>query len=156
MTRSGGCRCGLLRYELTAELGPVFNCHCRFCRQVHGAAFTTIALMPRSGLQWSAGSQEAARFETPRGSIRHFCGVCASPVCNLPFEEKLLCLVVSSLDAPEDVAPWAHFNIESKAPWFGIQDDLPQFETGPTPEEWAALIESRELRARSGELDPGE
>jgi hypothetical protein len=51
-------------------------------------------------------------------------------------------LVVTSLDDDSDVAPWAHFNIESKAPWLTILDDLPQFETGPTPEEWAALARS--------------
>ena len=139
MARSGGCRCGLVRYDLTGDLGPVFNCHCRFCRQIHGAAFTTIAMVPRSNFQWSPGSSEASQFKTPGGSVRNFCGVCATPVCNLPREENLLCLVVASLDDDSELAPWAHFNIESKAPWFTIADDLPQFEAGPTPEEWAEL-----------------
>jgi len=142
-TRTGGCQCGLVRYELAAEIGPVFNCHCRFCRRIHGAAFTTIALVPRSGFQWSADSSEPAQFKTPGGSIRHFCGVCASPVCNHPLAPELLCLVVGSLDDDSEFAPWAHFNTESKAPWFTIHDDLPQFETVPTPQEWAALARKR-------------
>jgi hypothetical protein len=52
----------------------------------------------------------------------------------------LLCLVVASLDDESQTRPWAHFNTESKAPWFVIQDELPQFETGPTPEQWARLV----------------
>ncbi len=138
-TLTGGCRCGLIRYELAAEIGPVFNCHCQFCRRIHGAPFTTIALVPRSGLRWLEDSQDPAQFRTPGGSLRHFCGVCASPICNHPAEPELLCLVVSSLDDESGVAPWAHFNTESKAPWFAINDDLPQFEKNPTPEDWAAL-----------------
>ena len=138
--RTGGCRCGLVRYELTGELGPVFHCHCRFCRQIHGAAFTTIALVPRSALRWLARSANATQFRTPCGSLRHFCGTCASPLCNHPLEPDLLCLVVASLDDESQTRPWAHFNTESKAPWFLIQDELPQFETGPTPEQWARLV----------------
>ncbi len=121
----------------------MFHCHCRFCRQIHGAAFTTIALVPRTALRWLHGSAEAATYATPRGSVRHFCGVCTAPICNHPLEPDLLCLVVTSLDDDSRVEPWAHFNTEAKAPWFTIQDDLPQFATGPTPEEWAALARAR-------------
>ena len=136
---TGGCRCGRLRYEVSGDLGPVFNCHCRFCRQVHGAAFTTVALIPRATFRWSESSAEASRFVTPQGSVRHFCGDCASPVCNHPPEPELLCLVVSSLDAELDTRPWAHLNTESKAPWYEITDDLPQYETGPDPTEMQRL-----------------
>ena len=135
------------RYELEAEIGPVFNCHCQFCRKVHGAAFTTVAFVPRSAFRWVSESPDVAEWRTPGGSVRHFCAVCASPLCNHPREEDLLCLVVASLDDPSVASPWVHLNTESKTPWFEIADDLPQFETGPTPEEWVAL--AREHRATS-------
>lgn len=140
---TGGCRCGSLRYRLTQEIGPVFNCHCSFCRKIHGAAFTTVALLPRSAFEWLPDSGAPAIFTTPRGSVRHFCGTCASPVCNHPVEPELLALVISSLDDDSTTEPWAHFNLESKANWFVIGDDLPQFETGPTPGEWAELARNR-------------
>ncbi len=136
---TGGCRCGRLRYEVSGDLGPVFNCHCRFCRQVHGAAFTTIALIPRAAFRWSESSAEPSRFVTPLGSVRHFCGDCASPVCNHAREPELLGLVVSSLDEELDTRPWAHLNTESKAPWYEITDDLPQYKTGPDPAEMQRL-----------------
>lgn len=146
--RTGGCRCGCLRYEVTGEPRFVFNCHCRFCRQVHGAAFTTVAIFPRAAFRWSAASAEPARWVTPLGSVRHFCGTCASPVCNHPREPELLCLVVASLDVELATPPWAHVNLESKAPWLEIKDAIPQFATFPSPAEMEALV--RRNRARVG------
>jgi hypothetical protein len=132
-----------VRYELEAEIGPVFNCHCRFCRQVHGAAFTTVAIVPRAAFRWVRGSEKVTQYRTPRGSLRHFCSVCASPLCNHPLEPDALCLVVASLDEPSVAKPWAHLNLESQAPWFVPSDDLPRFRGEPTREEWAALARAR-------------
>ena len=137
--RTGGCRCGSLRYEVTGDFEFVFNCHCRFCRQIHGAAFVTVAIVPRQAFRWSPKSGEPSRFVTPQGSVRHFCGTCASPVCNHPREPALLCLVVASLDEPLGTAPWAHLNTESKVPWFEISDGLPQFATVPNTSEMEQL-----------------
>lgn len=133
----------MLRYELSADLGPVINCHCRFCRQVHGAVFTTVAIVPRSAFRWKPESTRPAKYRTPHGSMRHFCSICASPICNHSLEPEALCLVVASLDDDSTVRPWAHVNLESKAPWFVPEDDLPKFQGDPTPEEWAALARAR-------------
>lgn len=136
---TGGCRCGRLRYAVTGELGFTFSCHCSFCRRIHGSAFTTVAIVPRAAFRWAEGSGEPAAFVTPLGSVRRFCGRCASPVCNQPREPELLCLVVASLDDERDIAPCAHMNTESKAPWFEIADGLPQFATFPTADELKGL-----------------
>ncbi len=96
--------------------------------------------MARSGLQWTEGSEEPTTFKTPMGSIRHFCGRCATPICNFPSEPSILCLVVSSLDDDLDESPWAHVNLESKAPWFQIGDDLPKFPGYPDDQAFAGLI----------------
>ncbi len=138
----GGCRCGELRYELTSGSGPIWNCHCRFCRQVHGAAFTTVAIMPRNSFRWSDASGLPSIYETPLGSIRHFCGICASPICNFPLERALICLVVASLDDELDRTLWAHVNLESKAAWFQIGDDLPRFQKSPDLDELELLAKS--------------
>ncbi len=138
--RNGGCRCDSIRYEVSTSFGPIWNCHCRFCRQVHGAAFTTVAILPRSGFALLSSSGEPVRFVTPQGSVRHFCGACGSPIYNLPREPEILCLVVSSLDTELERSPWAHVNVESKAPWFAIGDALPQFPGMPDAEGLARLV----------------
>jgi hypothetical protein len=139
--RRGGCLCGALRYETNGPFGPIWNCHCAFCRRIHGAAFTTVAMMARTAFQWSDGSDEPTIFKTPMGSIRHFCGRCATPICNFPSEPAVLCLIVSSLDDELDESPWAHVNLESRAPWFHVGDDLPRFPAYPDDKTFAELIE---------------
>lgn len=47
---TGGCMCGAVRYECSAE--PVFmgNCHCRNCQRVTGTAFAAVILVPRNAV----------------------------------------------------------------------------------------------------------
>lgn len=124
---TGGCLCGAVRYELHHEIEAITNCHCRFCRRAHGAAFITTAFVPTAALRWVSGEGEIARHEA-----RHFCRTCATRLFNrvdaLP---QFTVLMVASLDDPPSLAPASHFNVESKAPWFEILDDAPQFPSLP-------------------------
>jgi hypothetical protein len=137
---TGHCRCGHLRYEVAAPLGPVVSCHCSFCRRIHGAAFTTIALVPDGAVTWRSGSGEPALFRTPLGNLRHFCGRCASPTWNRSPALPLAAVVISSLAEDDQPPPWAHVNTESKARWHMIGDALPQFAAWPGPDELALLL----------------
>jgi len=138
---TGGCRCGRLRYRFAGPFGPVANCHCGFCRRVHGAAFTTVAFVDPHGFSWSSPPEAVSRFETPLGAVRHFCGRCASPIFNFSPVLDLGALITQSLDGVQ-LVPWAHVNTESKAPWLVIGDALPQFPTWPSPEELRGLLDA--------------
>jgi hypothetical protein len=140
---SGGCRCGALRYEVDGDLGPVVNCHCAFCRRIHGAPFTTIVFLSHHAFAWAPGSAEPARWTTPAGNIRQFCGVCASPVCNYSTAVDLASLVVASLPDERQPAPWMHVNTESMSPHHEIRDGLPRFAAWPTPDELRAIARGR-------------
>lgn len=140
MAITGNCQCGNLRYEVAGPLGPVAHCHCTFCRRVHGAAFTTVALVPAAAVSWQSSSGEPSRFRTPLGNVRHFCGLCAAPLWNRAPAEGLAAVVVASLAAEFQPSPWMHVNTESKAPWFTINDPLPQFLEWPAPLELEALL----------------
>lgn len=48
--------------------------------------------------------------------------------------------MVASLDMELERPPWAHVNLESKAPWFIIGDELPQFSAMPDADQFARLI----------------
>ncbi len=150
MIRTGSCRCGHLEYQLVGEFAPVVNCHCSFCRRVHGAAFTTVAFLPATGFSWLSSPGRSSTYTTPAGNVRHFCGRCASPVCNLRPGVDVACVVVASLLEEHQLPPWAHVNTESKAPWYKIADGLPQFREWPTPDEL------RELAREHGSTLPPE
>ena len=145
--RTGGCLCGRLRYQVSGTLAPVVNCHCRFCRRVHGAPFTTLAFLAASAFEWSTSSEPASDFVTEAGHIRRFCGECSSPICNFAADGvDVASLVVGSLADEFQLAPWFHVNLESKSPWFEIGDDLPRFDQWPGPTELLDLARKHETR----------
>lgn len=141
MLRAGSCFCGALGYEIAGPLGPVASCHCAFCRRIHGAAFTTVALVASEAISWLPSSSEPSRFTTPLGSVRHFCGQCASPLWNQTPNAGLAAVVVFSLVDGDQPLPWMHVNIESKAPWSTLRDGLPQFVGWPAAEALERLLQ---------------
>ena len=45
-TITGGCACGVIRYEVTAEPIVTFNCHCRDCQKTTGGATDSCKYVP--------------------------------------------------------------------------------------------------------------
>jgi hypothetical protein len=144
--RNGECRCGYLQYTVTEELAPVFNCHCQFCRRIHGASFTTVGYLSAAAFAWLSGTGEASCFVTPVGHHRYFCGRCSSPIYNLAPAIGLACVVVGSLSQGAQPAPWAHINTESKDPNFEIPGGLPLFSSWPEPSELLDLARAHGAR----------
>ena len=136
MTRTGRCLCGGVRYEIDGELPLLVNCHCQFCRRAHGSAFVTCAWIQSSSFRFTAGEDLVHRSYRGPG-FRCFCSSCGTRLFNGRKDVPFLTLVISSLEEAPDKGPAMHINLESKAPWYEITDDLPQYQTIP-PEIEAA------------------
>jgi hypothetical protein len=131
MTRTGRCYCGLVRYELTGALGPIVNCHCRNCRRAHGAAFATMSLVESRALRITSGEEAVREYRNPEG-FRYFCERCGGRLFNRPMStDAVRILAVATLDQDPAERPVMHVNVESKAAWYDILDDLPQYEALP-------------------------
>ena len=52
---TGGCACGAIRYECSAEPIMMFKCHCRDCQQVTGGGFVAGLLVPASAFRLTKG-----------------------------------------------------------------------------------------------------
>ncbi len=127
MATEGYCLCKTVRFELDFEIVATSNCHCQFCRRAHGAAFVTTALVPTSALRITAGEESIARHQG-----RYFCRTCGSRLFNRGDSyPDATSLVVTSLAQDPTVRPAAHMNVESKARWYEILDDSPQFASFP-------------------------
>ncbi len=133
---SGHCLCGEVRYRVDHEIGLVVNCHCSFCRRAHGAPFVPISLVDKTAFHFTAGEEHTRIFDTPGGGARCFCQLCGTRICNYPrVMPDQLSLLVETLDEGIDQAPSLHINVESKASWYEIADEQPQFDAlpkGPT------------------------
>ena len=128
----GGCLCGAVRYEVSASLGLVENCHCSMCRKAHGAAFSTNSVVPTSALKVTAGADLISAYESSPNRRKCFCSRCGSQLfirrVNKP---EFTVITLGSLDGEVQARPERHVFVESQASWYKITDALPQFKIYP-------------------------
>ena len=128
MSVKGSCLCGGIRYEVTGPLGLVVHCHCSMCRKATGAAFRSRAAVPASAFRWLAGEALVSKYESSPGETRTFCRVCGATLPTFFRDHpEQIGLPLGTLDDDPGVRPSAHVFVASKAPWFEIEDALPQF-----------------------------
>lgn len=139
----GSCLCGNVAFEISGELLRPLNCHCEQCRKQHGAAFRSRVRVRKEDFHWVRGEELIKFYESSPGFHRGFCSNCGTPVINWPGPDSKLAEAnpaVSSeygvpmgiLDDDPGVRPAFHMFVRSKAPWFEINDDLPQHKTFPS------------------------
>lgn len=137
----GNCLCGSIKYELKSDLKAVVNCHCGFCSKAHGAAFTTLLFVPLADLRITEGKELLESYHVENlNADRCFCSQCGTRLYNSLPSMGRANLVVATLTTDDPICPLAHVNTESKCSWFQINDDLPQFLSSPSPDEFKALL----------------
>ena len=137
----GSCLCESIKYEIDGNLKPIVNCHCRYCRKAHGAAFTTLLFTQASNLRITAGEDFLSKFHIENlNANRCFCSYCGSRLYNELPAMGMASVVVATITTDDEMNPVAHFNTESKCAWFQIGDSLPQFLTVPSPSEFGKLL----------------
>ncbi len=144
-TVRGSCLCGGVKFEITGPLLRPLNCHCSLCRKQQGAAFRSRARVRRDDFKWLQGEQLLTYYEATAGYRRGFCRVCGSPILNRAEPHSRLAqnhpqtltefgIALGVLDDDPGVRPESHIFVGSKATWYDITDDLPQFaESGLPP-----------------------
>lgn len=153
MAVTGSCLCGAVRYEVDPDPPAPLSCHCRFCRRAHGAPFVMVSAIPRETLRWLSGEELISEYATRGGGQRYFCSVCGTRLYNSPRSfPGLVSLVVATLDEELASGPVAHINVESKAPWFEIQDGLPRFDA--LPKAAKRVLETKKI-PRADDPDAG-
>jgi hypothetical protein len=124
---SGKCECGAVRYRVADEFLYAANCHCSLCRAATGSAFKAFAGIERDKLELTDGL-DSLLVVGEADSNHTRCGVCGSFLFSVVREGAYVHVAMGSLvDAP-GIRPTHHIFVGSKAPWFEITDDLPQFE----------------------------
>ena len=124
----GSCLCGGIRYEISGKLYAALNCHCSMCRKAQGTAFRSRAKVRSADFCWIAGEHLLIFFESSPGNRRGFCRVCGSPMLTkFDADSSVFGLPLGALDDDPGIRTEMHVYVASKAPWFTISDDLPQF-----------------------------
>ncbi|WP_025771036.1 GFA family protein [Thioalkalivibrio sp. HK1] len=130
MAIEGGCLCGIVRYEITGPLTFADHCHCSMCRRQHGAAFSTYAAFDPSHFKWLSGEDFIKIYETSTGAGWCFCSECGSSLAGTE-QGRITCITLGTVEGDIDIEPALHLFVGSKAKWYDIADDRPQFEKRP-------------------------
>ena len=127
MLLAGRCECGAVRYTVADDFRYAANCHCSNCRASTGAAFKPFAGIEREKLRITDGLDRLLVVGEPDANHTR-CGTCGSLLFSVVRDGAWVHVAMGSLvDAPS-IRPASHIFVGSKAPWFEITDDLPQFE----------------------------
>ena len=95
---SGGCHCGEVRYDVTADLSSVVTCNCSIC-QKRGALWTFV---PEDKFALRAGAEDLSDYQFGKRTIHHFfcrqCGVGSFSRGKAPNGKEMVAVNVRCLD----------------------------------------------------------
>ena len=126
MRLSGQCLCGAVRYSVEDAFLYAANCHCAQCRRATGSAFKPFAGIERERLALEKGGDDLLRFGDEMGHDVH-CGRCGSLLYSVVRDGAFVHVTLGTLTDEPSIRPDKHIFVGSKAAWFVIADDLPQY-----------------------------
>lgn len=131
MTMTGKCECGAVQFEITSPIHEYSHCHCEQCRRLSGAPFATFIGVQKSGFRYLSGEDNLSHYASSEDHDRIFCRTCGSnimvAIAEYPEDYYVSLGTIDGDPAlPENCF---HMFVGSKAPWYEILDDAPQYET---------------------------
>jgi hypothetical protein len=131
----GSCLCGGVVYAVHGPLDVIKNCHCWRDRKMTGAPYDSCLLAATSAVHWLQGEALVVVYSLPEapGFRTGFCRVCGTSLPAMVPRATTLGIPAGALDNDPGARARYHIFCGTKAPWFEITDDLPQFAEYPPP-----------------------
>jgi hypothetical protein len=124
---AGRCECRAVRYRVPDAFLYAANCHCSNCRAGTGSAFKPFAGIARDDLEVVEGAETLLVWGDDKANHTR-CGICGSLLYSVVRDGSYVHVAMGSLVDEPTIRPTKHIFATSKAKWFEITDDLPQFE----------------------------
>jgi hypothetical protein len=133
-TFTGGCVCGAVRYECSAEPLLMGNCHCRDCQRATGGPYEPALAVPDAALKINGKPKYYATKADSGATIsRGFCPECGARMFAITTGmSDVMILAAGSLDDPAMFTPAMDFFTSSAQPWDHMNPALPKFAKMPT------------------------
>ncbi|MER9433201.1 GFA family protein [Mesorhizobium sp. M0408] len=125
-TLTGKCLCGAVQYAVADAFVYAANCHCSNCRRTTGSAFKPFAGIERDRLSLARGEDNLMIFGDETGHDAH-CKTCGSLLYSVVRDGAFVHVAMGTLVDEPTIRPTQHIFVGSKAKWFTITDDLPQY-----------------------------
>jgi hypothetical protein len=125
---TGGCTCGAICHEITAEPVRSFQCQCRDCQRDTGAGHASVVVFPRAAMRIAGNAVENLRIADSGAEKRkEFCGNCGSPLYNKPQNvPDLIGVYVGTLDDPAGFTPQIVMYASQGHSWDHLDPTLPK------------------------------
>ena len=130
----GGCYCGSLRYEVTADPVMKAQCHCRECQYISGGGPNFFMIVPNDGFRFTRGAPASfARSDLEQPRTRQFCPTCGTHVTTLLPQRPLTVLKVGTLDDParDYGGPEMAIFMKDSQPFHVVAEGMPCFQDLP-------------------------
>jgi hypothetical protein len=127
----GSCLCGTVGYEVEDDFAAAFYCHCSRCRRATGSAFKPMASIRTGKLQLTQGEAFLMLYGKATETHDVHCRRCGSFLYSVIADNGNTHVAMGTLIDPPSVRPSFHMFVASKATWYDITDDLPQFDGLP-------------------------
>jgi hypothetical protein len=129
----GSCLCGAIAFVVEGEPIRRRFCHCGRCRKALSAAHACNMVVRLDGVRFTRGEDRVVHYKVPEARFftTSFCGQCGSPMPRRDLERRFAVVPLGSLDDDPGGGATGHIFVASKAAWFQIADDLPQYPEYP-------------------------
>ena len=115
-TREGGCRCGRVRFAISAPELLTMACHCSGCQRMTGSAFSLSLAVPEAAFAVTAGEPVVGGLH---GEVRHLhCPHCMSWMFTRPPPAfGIVNVRATMLDDARGFTPFIETYTSEKLPW---------------------------------------
>jgi hypothetical protein len=124
---TGRCFCGAVQIEVEDAFEYSLYCHCSRCRRRTGSAFSVFGGIAIEKVRVRAGEEQVALVGNPHGTHDKRCTRCFACLYSVVREQKYAHVQLGVLESAPSLAPQGHIWVSTKASWYTIGDDLPQF-----------------------------
>ena len=131
---TGGCACGAIRYEISADPVAMNHCQCRDCQRKSGTGHGSYLTFPDKRSVKREGEARHWDIVADNGNVktRAFCPTCGSPVyMTFSAMPDFFTVHAASLDDPSRFKPQTvMYGVRGYA-WDSIDPALPKFDRMP-------------------------
>ena len=130
----GGCQCGAVRFEISAEPLTAYVCHCITCQKQSGSAFGMAIVVPTDAIAVLEGGTSTfiKIADSGRESDCVFCPKCGNRLFHHIKADAAMSMVKTGLlDDASDIIPVAHLWTSRALNWVTIPNDVLIFEGQP-------------------------
>jgi hypothetical protein len=136
--REGGCRCGQVRFKISAPPLITMACHCTGCQKMTSSAFSLSVLTTSAGFAVTEGEPVIGGLH---GATQHFfCPHCKSWMFTRPDgADHLVNVRTTLLDDPSGLDPYMETMTAEKLSWV-VTPAVASFEGFPPVEAYGPLM----------------